>query len=363
MLVKSEGNILNAPWLCEKARLVKSTSSPHPHIVTTHKTNTRLYCCDDKCAMYAGFSICSHVVAVAECNGDLKSFLDAASATCAPNLSAIASQGLPRGAGRKGGVPKRKRKTPVPIQSRLVRPCLVNIGATSSTSQESSNSQPSPALSTACSSIPQQGTNDCDLQSLLQTLGRSTVQSSAVFPVQSPTLYVGASSSSTLQNLQQPCISPSIRMPPTSVSQSASQGQLGTGVNLSIPSSVLQSLSMASNSRNSLPGHTDSRISKPFTLKLKTKQIKVCQSCRKDFEGENDTLGLVFAHPERKIISNPLTGAQFLGKESNSHYHANMVCPKKVDSSFEIDVPKDLLPKLTIFQKVYLMTCLNSRVP
>ena len=95
-------NVLNAPWLCdEKARLVKSNSSLLPHIVTTHKTNKRLYCCDNKCPMFAGFSICSHVVAVAECNGDLKSFLDAASATCAPNLSAIANQGLPRGAGKE----------------------------------------------------------------------------------------------------------------------------------------------------------------------------------------------------------------------------------------------------------------------
>ena len=47
-------------------------------------------------------------MAVAECNGDLKSFLDAISSTCAPNLTAIANQGLPRGAGRKGGVPKCK---------------------------------------------------------------------------------------------------------------------------------------------------------------------------------------------------------------------------------------------------------------
>ena len=137
-------DVLNAPWLCdEKARLVKSNSSPHSHIVTTRKTNKRLYCCVEKCPSFAGFSICSHVVAVAECNGDLKSlnFLDAASATCAPNLSAIANQGLPRGAGRKGGIPKRKRKTAVPIQPRSVRPCLVGIAGTSSTSQvaESSN--------------------------------------------------------------------------------------------------------------------------------------------------------------------------------------------------------------------------------
>ena len=74
---------------------------------------------------------------------------------------------------------------------------------------------------------------------------------------------------------------------------------------------------------------------------------------------ENDTLGLVVAHPERKWISNPVTGAQFWGKESNSHYHAHVMCLKKAESSFEIEIPKELISKLTIFQKVYLMTCLN----
>ena len=32
---------------------------------------------------------------------------------------------------------------------------------------------------------------------------------------------------------------------------------------------------------------------KPFVLKLKTKNIRICQSCRKDYDGSNDTLGLV----------------------------------------------------------------------
>ena len=35
------------------------------------------------------------------------------------------------------------------------------------------------------------------------------------------------------------------------------------------------------------------------------------------------------------------------------------MCLKKVESSFEIEIPKELIPKITIFQKVYLMTCLN----
>jgi len=349
MLVKSK-DVLNAPWLCdEKARLVNSNSSLHPHIVTMHKTNKRLYCCDDKCPMIAGFSICSHVVAVTECNGDLKSFLDAASATCAPNLSAIANQGLPRGAGRKGGIPKCKRKTAVPIQSRSVHPCLVGTAGTSSMSKWlravtwNHHNHPTSLLlwmprilSPSCT----QGTNDFDL---LESLTCSAVQKSSALPVQSPTAHLPSSSSTlTLQSLQQPCISPpSVSFPPTTVSlpastvsQATSPGQLvlGTGVNFNIrPPSILQSLPVVSNTGNPTPGCTANRNSKPFTIKLRTKQIKICQSCCKDYEVENDTLGLVVANPERKWISSPVTGAQFWGKESSSHYHANMMCLKKAE--------------------------------
>ena len=40
-LVETKGNVLNAPCLSDKkARLVKSTSSPHPHIVTRTRSCT-----------------------------------------------------------------------------------------------------------------------------------------------------------------------------------------------------------------------------------------------------------------------------------------------------------------------------------
>ena len=66
-----------------------------------------MYICDDKCPMFKGYSICAHVVAAAEDNGELASFLDCVK--CKPNLTAIASAGMPSGSGRKGGKPKRKR--------------------------------------------------------------------------------------------------------------------------------------------------------------------------------------------------------------------------------------------------------------
>ena len=51
-------------------------------------------------------------------------FLDAINKHCSPNLTAVTSAGFSGGSGRKGDIPKRKRKHPVPIESRSVRQCL-----------------------------------------------------------------------------------------------------------------------------------------------------------------------------------------------------------------------------------------------
>jgi len=118
---------------------------------------------------------------------------------------------------------------------------------------ESSNLEPpqssniTPALD-AQDSLSQctHGTNDFDLQSILESITCSAVQKSSALPVQSPTAHLPSSSSTlTLQSLQQPCISlPSMSFPPTTVSlpastvsQATSPGQLvlGTGVNFNIP--------------------------------------------------------------------------------------------------------------------------------
>ena len=59
----------------EKARLVKSSSSPQLHVVQAKSNGKCLYICDSNCPMFKGFSLCYHVVAVAEVNGDLPLFL------------------------------------------------------------------------------------------------------------------------------------------------------------------------------------------------------------------------------------------------------------------------------------------------
>ena len=69
------------------------------------------------------------------------------------------------------------------------------------------------------------------------------------------------------------------------------------------------STTFGANTRHASPIMTNK---KPFVLKLKTNHIKICQSCRKNYDGVNDTLGLVVARAERRLISNIATGVQFL---------------------------------------------------
>ena len=72
-------------------------------------------------------------------------------------------------------------------------------------------------------------------------------------------------------------------------------------------------------------------------------------------------MGLLVARAER-LVSNLVTGTQFLGRESNSHYHLRMTCLKLAKPSFtgeELVIPDEVKSKLTAFQKVYLISCIQ----
>ena len=93
--------ILCVPWTSDyRACLVKSSSTLQPHMVASDPKNDNIYRCDDKCPMYKGFSLCSHVIAATEDNGDLKSFMENVCKSCTPNLLAIADAKWLRSKGR-----------------------------------------------------------------------------------------------------------------------------------------------------------------------------------------------------------------------------------------------------------------------
>jgi len=124
-LVQSAGHIIKAPSVDdEMARLVKSSSGPQPHLVTRDPKKKDVFVCDKSCPMFRSVSICAHVVATVEVNRCLQPFLNEISRLCKLNLSAIAMEGMPSGAGRKGGVQKYKRTPKAVVETRSVRHCL-----------------------------------------------------------------------------------------------------------------------------------------------------------------------------------------------------------------------------------------------
>lgn len=260
--------------------------------------------------MYKGYRLCSHVLAAAEDNGELKMFLEHCGYLFQPNLTVIASEGMPSGSGRKGSRQKRKRKSAQPIEGISLRPCL-----------QSTAKSPATTPNTASKAMP------------------SAQPPSKVF---NPF----ASLCDRTSNV--------VMAPPTiSVTNTTGQVLMGSRMNVNVSTSGTPNPSAASPS-----------CSNPLILKFKTNAIKVCQACRKDFEGDNDTLGLVVARSERRLIFNPVTNTQFWGRESSSHYHCHFHCLKIASQQFEgndMVVPDQVKAMLTPYQKFYLISCI--RVP
>ena len=103
--LKSDCEIVPAPGSDHKAKMVSSHSSNTPHFVRTLSSGQ--YVCDSNCLQWKSAQICSHIIAVAEKNSELHSFLEWYNTTRQqPNITTLAVQGLPAGRGRKGGVPK-----------------------------------------------------------------------------------------------------------------------------------------------------------------------------------------------------------------------------------------------------------------
>ena len=167
--------------------------------------------------------------------------------------------------------------------------------------------------------------------------------------------------STTLSMVSTSACPSQVQSPCGSSTQISCLGTLPAGLCTSIPSSpsipaLLTTPQASSIWSSSMLGKEQLKMN-PFILKFKTKQIKICQAFQKNYDGPNDTLGLVVAHAERRIVSNLATGSQFLGRESNSHYHAHMRSLKMVNSSFmekDLIIPSTVQEHLTPIQKIYL---------
>ena len=67
------------------------------------------------------------------------------------------------------------------------------------------------------------------------------------------------------------------------------------------------------------------------------------------------------------MISNVVTGVQFLGRESNSHYHCCLSCLQVIArlapfQGVNLVVPDEVRSKLNQYQKLYLLTRLQVQL-
>ena len=120
-LLNSQHGMSPAPGQPEEARMVLSRSGKRPHLILPCKRGH--FKCDSDCLNFKSLGICSHSVAVAECNNLLTEFLaHFQKAKKKPNFTAVSLHGVPAGSGKKGGgVPRKRRKLEATSSKRVDR--------------------------------------------------------------------------------------------------------------------------------------------------------------------------------------------------------------------------------------------------
>ena len=109
-ILQKDGAITNAP------SMVISHSGKCPHLVLPKRKSKGLSC-DDDCPQS---KLCSHVVAAAQHNKELDSFVASyQTLKTVPNITKLATSTMPRGRGHKGSKAPTKRKAAIPVQDRI----------------------------------------------------------------------------------------------------------------------------------------------------------------------------------------------------------------------------------------------------
>lgn len=285
-----------------------SKSSSRPRIVS--HTSKGLFSCENTCPNWAGIRICSHSVAAACFCSELDEFLAKyRKKKGQPNLTRLSKVGLPKGAGKKGERPPRKRKCPETVHT-----------FTPMNAPPSDSSLPSsPHIQSHVSPSVEATTN--------------SVASSVVnygWPMYYPPYYNSYSPSSH-------------------------------------PPSLGQGIWPHSSGSGSSPPRPPQRQeeSNPCILKFVSGNIRICQSCRGSLRSEAGTplsppLDLCVARLGKRQYWNSTANERCVpSKETNSHYCARVACvqfayPTFVSSS--LVVPDNVLVKLNSVHKNYLVT-------
>ena len=304
-------------------RMVASTSSNCPHLVSTPAKFTGQFKCDSKCPMFSTYKLCAHTIASAEVNGKLKEFSQwLIRQKCAPNYSKLALHGIPKGAGEKGGVPKNNRKRKQMTTNKTVVDRL---------------------------SLDNRSTH-CSIQEQHMDGG------SCFMPA------------ATIESVKNTWISP----PPSSTYHMPTYGSMQPNMMYGVvppPQIPLPSPWPSSNfiqsSWDPPPSHVISPY--PFTLKILTTRIQICQSCRIPFHSTSTEppYDLVVARKECRPYRGQGGKSKTPLTPSNSHYHISIHCVRTAEPRFlphELVIPDEVHEHLTDVHKGFIFASLGLRM-
>ena len=320
-LLNKEHAIVPAPGQSPEAKMVLSYSGKAPHMVTP--VGGGGLNCDANCVNWKSLGICSHSIAVAEINGKLAHFISfVQKKKKRPNLTNLTTTTMPRGRGRKGGVPPRKRKARLHGEPTRLSMCTTtgnveqSISSMAPVSQVSSHSSTSPlqcnvevnasgmsfvTAHNACSAFPCPDNDGW----------RSNSDPSTCTPFPSYPSWAYPYSPWTWPNMTPP--------PPTSMCTSSSTP------------------------------------CDPFKVCFKFGNISVCNGCRNTFT-EADTI--VIQHAEFRQFLSPRTGLP-ASRYGNAYYHARRKCIELKwgvnFSNSDVVVPENVKSQLTSLQNNVLL--------
>lgn len=329
--IESSCDIVPAPGVNPKAKMVASRSGDTPHYVRALPSGQ--YVCDGSCLQWKSSQICSHTLAVSGKNGDLESFLCWYNRTNQqPNITTLSMQGLPKGRGRKGGVPKRQRSQPV---------------STSEISVPRAALCTTPSISSPDTSNPVSSNVSFHQSALSSQSSVSLSTSGCHIPVSSDTISTMSVPSSLASNTSGHNI-PISSDGSLHVSQSAS--------NISNVASPFGSL-LTQNVTLQMPPNTN-----PFFLRAIEGNIRVCQGCKTSLRSLDGSVPLppydfTVARFEKRQYRDKNGTLCTPQREQAVHYHIKLACIYAVCREFvpsSLIIPEDVRAKLNSTHKEYL---------
>jgi len=327
----TQGQVVEGPSSSSdtKCFVVASNSSDRPHIIKQSKSGQ--FSCEPSCLMWHSSKICAHCIAAAEYSHQLKEFLTwYKSSKAKPNLSKLSNTDMPKGRGKKGEKPPRKRSKNSAACFALVdrqskSPCPVSISDVSVLSA-SSNTIGCP---TSISPQPSPHPWTCTpIESQQSCYNMPSMQNNSSGGLLSPYSQFGYQS---------------FRTPP--------QVFHSQGIPPFVPHMYQPQSSMSHHPSSSMQTQ-----SHPFFVRFICGNIRTCQGCRgslrlPDGSIPNPPYDIVVARLERRPYFDKSCGEWcFPQRETNSHYHFKLTCVVKADPLFipsTLQLPPDVIENLT----------------